>query len=1408
MIRVGDITDDTYHILKNFERTSKNALRTMKIAYGYLKENLEGEAFKIFTQIGEKSEEMCRISDDLSKKCMEESTKVNALGNETLKEKVATEANNDKAGKLVKQSREEKIYQEQIRDESVKNVDEKEKESKGTLIDVKKLIQDKKELSRKTQNMLQHERQSVKKQKAELKLSYENDDREILKEVKKCQQKFESALLSNKESYEQELYEIESTYKQKIKSVEDDYKIKIKQNEKELQQSKSESKKLFDERVKENKENYDKKASDAKTEYKFTIKNIDKEYQSAIQASNDKLENMLELAAQQLEAALEANEKIYSAKVKACIDERVAEVNEEWSKRDAEEKRIKCENENMAKSDNIRAHKIAQENRDSKLNRTFEDKQSKIVKAETDILSNKMSDEQTLTDFDKFFEEKIKSDEDAEIKKIQEDLKKIKKEKEKHYEQSNKEIKEVYDRIVSDAGNVYKLAEKLIEKEYKDGILTSNDELNNKLIIAQKKLDAALEANNQLYGARVNNSWFWKSSIRDEWYRKNTEEQRLKIDSDGSARTENTEAHRIARETKQKKLKEALEDKQDKFDKAKTCMNQKLLSNLESHKQILEELDKAHREKTKSTVNTYREKIKQKEKDFAEAKKKFYQERKKQQKHKYDERVSESDNQYQFTIDRIEREYQDAIQVSDVELGDKIKPAMRKLEAASEADKQVHSSKIKTMHEEWSKNDAKEKHIESETEHHKRSDNTKAHKTDEYRESDEQTLTQFYKIFEEKIKSDEDIEIKSDFQEKKREKEKCYEQNNKEIKDTYDKIVSDAETTYKLAEKLIEKEYHDAIQASNDELDDTLTTAQQKLDAALEFNEKKYQAKLDNTWFWWKTSTHEEWSKKDAEDRNLKIDSEESARTENIKAHKIAQETKQRKLKEAFGDKQDKIDKAKTQMSQNLLSNKESHKQALEELEKAHTEKAILSSEYTYKEKIKRKEKDFQEAKKKFYEERKKEQKHNYDKRVSEAEKEYQFTTERIEREYQDALQASDTELCNKVKLATQKLKTALEANKQIYTAKVKTAKLKAEAEIHEEWSKKDAEEKRTKSETENCARSKNISAHKKAQDTRDDKSKEAFKNKQDSIVKAETEKNQRNEDASKEEEGLNNKAEEKERNENAIAETNKDKEISNLKEQKELDELKSKEKKETNDELSKTIKKQEDIENESKKGDLKQWYEEQIQQIDKDYKNEEKTINDEYQKQLKIINDNIYNLKEQRAKCESDIQHSEEQRKKAIENILMLTQQIEDGEDLSKGQEASIKCLHEAKSALNNIQKIMREASCFWRFVHDHCKDMAENGLPSQLNLMKTSDTISRQRLWKGNTFKEAALEYQGQWYALKDVCAKASKDISLVKEEINQYICENPTKEEAIKLVQKLAADLLGSDRMKEILDKPANT
>ena len=75
---------------------------------------------------------------------------------------------------------------------------------------------------------------------------------------------------------------------------------------------------------------------------------------------------------------------------------------------------------------------------------------------------------------------------------------------------------------------------------------------------------------------------------------------------------------------------------------------------------------------------------------------------------------------------------------------------------------------------------------------------------------------------------------------------------------------------------------------------------------------------------------------------------------------------------------------------------------------------------------------------------------------------------------------------------------------------------------------------------------------------------------------------------------------------------------------------------------------------------------------------------------------------------------------------------------------------------------------------------------------------------MWKSDVFKEAALEYHGQWVSLKNKCAFASEQITLVQDEIDRYIRENSTKETAIKLTRKLANELLDSEKSKKHSDE----
>ena len=111
LINVSDITETTYHTLKDFESTAKSALSAIKVAYDYLKDNLEAEAFKTFYQIQKLSEEMHKISESLSTKCNKESENVNNLENETLKKKETTITDKEETDRLAKVNSAEKEYE-------------------------------------------------------------------------------------------------------------------------------------------------------------------------------------------------------------------------------------------------------------------------------------------------------------------------------------------------------------------------------------------------------------------------------------------------------------------------------------------------------------------------------------------------------------------------------------------------------------------------------------------------------------------------------------------------------------------------------------------------------------------------------------------------------------------------------------------------------------------------------------------------------------------------------------------------------------------------------------------------------------------------------------------------------------------------------------------------------------------------------------------------------------------------------------------------------------------------------------------------------------------------------------------------------------------------------------------------
>ena len=1063
LISIGDITDDTFHTLQDFETTSEDALQTMQAAYGFLKENLEEQAISMFREIQQSSEKMCEISKLLSEKCKMQSTEVNKLGNETLQEKAHTTAQKEETDRDAHQKTAEKEYQKIIITDIDKKVDEKKKKVADAIQDEKEGLDKINKLTEEAQEKLKHERHNVEKIKAELKSKFDTDYAKILDEIKMNQKKYEDTLLSNKETYEKTLKVLDETCNVKIQSAESIYEENKQQNNEEFQKADRENNVSYEQATKELKENYDRSVSGIETEYQFTEEEINKEYQDAIQASNEELENMLTLATQKLEAALAANEKIYNAKIKAWKDKGITEVHEEWSKRDAEEMKIKHEMEKSAKTNNITAYKLAQECRDRKLNTAKEDKKSKLAEAETtksqNLLSIKKSYEQKLEDLDKTFTEKMKSAQDTydvKIKQSEMEFQGKKREKDKLYEQKIKEQKKNYDKTVFDAETEYQFTEEKIKKEYQDAIQASNNELENMLILATQTLEAALEANVKIYSAKIESSINkGKAEVHEKWAEKHAEEIRIKSESDNYARAKNIAAHKLAQQYRDRELNKALEDKQSKVAKAETDLNQNLSSIKVPYEQSLAEHEDIFKEKMKPAGDSYEEKINQNE-EFQEAKREkieAYEQKVKELKESYHKSVADAETEYELTKENINKKYQDAIQASNVELENMLTLATQTLDATTlEHNEKLYNAKANAcwtdegkdeVHKEWPTNVSDDNDIKIAKQNSARSNNEVAHKRAQEirenklnaawedkqskivkaetdmnqnllltKESYDQSLKELYGTFKKMIKFTEDANMKQNKEGKN--ENICYEQKNKQIiehKENFYTMVFDADKTgYQFTTEQTDKQDEDATEASSDELESR--TKLTFKEAALGDKKLSYNAKVKALTDKGKPDVNEEWSKRDTEEKGIKYESENSAMSSSIRAHKIEQETKDRELNTALVDKQSRAAKAETDMNQALLSDNGSYEQILDKVIKVNVKSANLTYEESYEQTIK-------------------EYKEKYNKIVTDAETEYQLTKLKINKEYQDAIQKSNDELENMLTLATLKLHVALEANKK-----------------------------------------------------------------------------------------------------------------------------------------------------------------------------------------------------------------------------------------------------------------------------------------------------------------------------------------------------------------------------------------
>ena len=183
------------------------------------------------------------------------------------------------------------------------------------------------------------------------------------------------------------------------------------------------------------------------------------------------------------------------------------------------------------------------------------------------------------------------------------------------------------------------------------------------------------------------------------------------------------------------------------------------------------------------------------------------------------------------------------------------------------------------------------------------------------------------------------------------------------------------------------------------------------------------------------------------------------------------------------------------------------------------------------------------------------------------------------------------------------------------------------------------------------------------------------------------------------------------------------------------------------------------------------------------------------YKEAMKMAN-------EEKKKQMEAMQKQRDFRQEALLQCLEFTERIKNCQDDSALAEAAIEALHSSIGALKSLSTIMMRAAMFWQHMQLHCESLATGDIQKQVERAMKEDEGKRLKTWTSRGFKGQALEYYSKWVALDDVCGVYMLQIKETRQDLYNYLEDNPTIEQARRNVRELAAKF-GND-LKEAQEK----
>ena len=181
----------------------------------------------------------------------------------------------------------------------------------------------------------------------------------------------------------------------------------------------------------------------------------------------------------------------------------------------------------------------------------------------------------------------------------------------------------------------------------------------------------------------------------------------------------------------------------------------------------------------------------------------------------------------------------------------------------------------------------------------------------------------------------------------------------------------------------------------------------------------------------------------------------------------------------------------------------------------------------------------------------------------------------------------------------------------------------------------------------------------------------------------------------------------------------------------------------------------------------------------------EMKKIGSGYIEAMKMAN-------QEKMKHLDELQKEREVRQKAIIECIEFAEKIKRCQDDNALAEAAIEALHSSIGALKSLSAIMMKAAVFWQQMQSHCESIAKGEMQKLVQkALDKYDDEKRLKFWTSTGFKKSAVQYYSKWVALDDVCGVYMLQIRDTRQDLYNYLEENPTIEQAKKNVRQLATE-----------------